>query len=103
MIPAGHDLGSVFGFNGAANNAYAFATEVPSASYVSSVLLGNSNLNSALGGPGASDLLLPRADLSRLFPDAAAQFVKKKGGEVIRTAPGVTKVDDFATDLAKLT
>lgn len=30
----------------------------------------------------ASDLLLPRVDLSRLFPEAAAQFVRQHGGEV---------------------
>ena len=35
-----------------------------------------------LGGAGASDLLLPRADLSRLFPEPAADFVRKRGGEV---------------------
>jgi squalene-associated FAD-dependent desaturase len=30
----------------------------------------------------ASDLILPRADLSRLFPEPAAQFVRANGGEV---------------------
>ena len=30
----------------------------------------------------ASDLLLPRVDLSRLFPEPAAEFVRKHGGEV---------------------
>ena len=34
------------------------------------------------GGRGASDLLLPRVDLSRLFPEPAARYVRAKGGEV---------------------
>ena len=39
------------------------------------------------GGPGAADLLLPRVDLSRLFPEPAADFVKSKGGEVRLRSP----------------
>jgi squalene-associated FAD-dependent desaturase len=36
-----------------------------------------------LAGPdGASDFLLPRVDLSKLFPEPAAQFVRRHGGEV---------------------
>jgi squalene-associated FAD-dependent desaturase len=31
---------------------------------------------------GASDLLLPRTDLSRLFPEPACEFVRARGGEV---------------------
>jgi len=34
------------------------------------------------GDSGASDLLLPRVDLSRLFPEPAADFVRARGGEV---------------------
>jgi hydroxysqualene dehydroxylase len=34
------------------------------------------------GGAGASDLLLPRLDLSRLFPEPAVEFVRRHGGEV---------------------
>jgi len=34
------------------------------------------------GEPGASDLLLPRVDLSRLFPEPACDFVRAHGGEV---------------------
>jgi squalene-associated FAD-dependent desaturase len=34
------------------------------------------------GAPDAADLLLPRVDLSRLFPEPAAEFVKRKGGEM---------------------
>jgi squalene-associated FAD-dependent desaturase len=39
------------------------------------------------GPPGASDLVLPRADLSRLFPEPAVEFVRARGGEVnLRTS-----------------
>jgi len=34
------------------------------------------------GDREASDLLLPRVDLSRLFPEPAAEFVRARGGEV---------------------
>jgi squalene-associated FAD-dependent desaturase len=34
------------------------------------------------GGADATDLLLPRVDLSRLFPEPAAAFVKSHGGEI---------------------
>ena len=34
------------------------------------------------GGPGASDLVLPRKDLSRLFPEPAAEYIRTHGGEV---------------------
>jgi hydroxysqualene dehydroxylase len=34
------------------------------------------------GAPEASDLLLPRIDLSRLFPEPAAEFVAQHGGEI---------------------
>jgi len=39
------------------------------------------------GEPEASDLLLPRVDLSRLFPEPAAEFVAKHGGEVRLRSP----------------
>ena len=40
-------------------------------------------LRDALDGPdGASDLLLPRVDLARLFPEPAAAFVAARGGAV---------------------
>lgn len=34
------------------------------------------------GERGADDLVLPRVDLSRLFPEPAAEFVRARGGEV---------------------
>jgi squalene-associated FAD-dependent desaturase len=46
-----------------------------------------------LGGDGASDLLIPRVDLSRLFPDPAVEYVQKNGGEVRLRAP----VEDLAS------
>ena len=51
-----------------------------------------------LGGDGASDLVLPRVDLSRLFPDPAAEFVRRNGGEVrLRTAvESLSSLDDFS-------
>jgi len=40
-------------------------------------------LRDTLGaGGGASDLVLPRLDLSRLFPEPAADYVRSRGGEV---------------------
>jgi len=40
-------------------------------------------LRDTLGGEGAaSDLLLPRVDLSRLFPEPAADYVRSHGGEI---------------------
>jgi squalene-associated FAD-dependent desaturase len=35
------------------------------------------------GGAGASDLVLPRKDLSRLFPEPAADYIRAHGGEVL--------------------
>jgi len=34
------------------------------------------------GAAGAADLVLPRVDLSRLFPEPAAAYVRAKGGEL---------------------
>jgi hydroxysqualene dehydroxylase len=39
------------------------------------------------GGREASDLVLPRVDLSRLFPEPAAEYVRARGGEVRCAAP----------------
>jgi hydroxysqualene dehydroxylase len=38
--------------------------------------------DSLAGKSGASDLLLPRVDLSKLFPEPAADYVRARGGEV---------------------
>jgi squalene-associated FAD-dependent desaturase len=45
------------------------------------------------GGRAASDLLLPRVDLSRLFPDPAADYVRARGGAVL-TGHRVTAIDE---------
>jgi hydroxysqualene dehydroxylase len=34
------------------------------------------------GVPGASDLVLPRVDLSRLFPEPASHYVASRGGDI---------------------
>ncbi len=40
-------------------------------------------LRDSLGGQQAdTDLLLPHSDLSRIFPDAAGQFIEKSGGRI---------------------
>jgi squalene-associated FAD-dependent desaturase len=45
-------------------------------------------LRDTLGGElDASDLLLPRVDLSKLFPEPAAEFIRGHGGEVRLRAP----------------
>ena len=46
-------------------------------------------------GREASDLLLPRADLSRLFPEPAARYVEQHGGSVL-TGRRVTAIDPVA-------
>ena len=43
--------------------------------------------DSLAGKSGASDLLLPRVDLSRLFPEPACEFVRSHTGEILRTRP----------------
>jgi len=51
-------------------------------------------LRDSLGGGRAdTDLLLPAADLDRLFPLAAADFIRARGGE-IRLATRVERLDD---------
>ena len=53
-------------------------------------------LRDALGAaPEASDLLLPRVDLSRLFPEPAAEYVRRNGGEVRLHSP-VRQLEDLA-------
>lgn len=46
-------------------------------------------------GRAASDMLLPRTDLSRLFPEPAADYVRANGGEVL-TGRRVTGIDENA-------
>jgi squalene-associated FAD-dependent desaturase len=45
------------------------------------------------GESDASDLLLPRVDLSKLFPEPAAEFVSRNGGEIRLRSP----VDDLSS------
>jgi squalene-associated FAD-dependent desaturase len=50
-------------------------------------------LRKALAGPRENcDLLLPRVDLSRVFPDAAARFIAAHGGE-IRISRRVVRIE----------
>jgi squalene-associated FAD-dependent desaturase len=49
-----------------------------------------------LGGKGASDLLLPRVDLSRLFPEAALRYVEARGGRVLVRSP-VRSLDEISS------
>ncbi len=50
-------------------------------------------LRESLGsGPAATDLLLPATDLDRLFPAAAADFIRARGGE-IRVSTRVETID----------
>ena len=52
-----------------------------------------------LGGAGASDLVLPRVDLSRLFPDPAAEYVSRNGGEIRLRSPveNLSSLKDFSS------
>jgi squalene-associated FAD-dependent desaturase len=52
-----------------------------------------------LGGAGASDLVLPRVDLSRLFPDPAAEYVSRNGGEIRLRTPveNLSSLKDFSS------
>lgn len=59
-------------------------------------------LRDALDGPpGASDLLLPRLDLSRLFPEPAAEFVRRNGGEVRLRSP-VQELNPLKSDFSSI-
>lgn len=48
--------------------------------------------DSLFGGPGSSNLLLPKTDLSQLFPMQAAEWVTKRGGHIRlgRRVPGIS-------------
>src|SRR5690606_25368019 len=53
------------------------------------------------GAPGAADLVLPRVDLSRLFPEPASDFVARKGGEM-RFRETVRSLDDLKGSFASI-
>jgi len=56
-------------------------------------------LRDSLGGPrAASEMLLPRGDLGRLFPEAAAAYLRSRGGEV-RIQARVARIDAAADGL----
>ena len=57
--------------------------------------------DSLAGAAGASDLLLPRVDLSRLFPEPAADYVRAHGGE-IRTGTPVRELASLQEDFARV-
>ena len=59
-------------------------------------------LRDTIGSGGdASDLVLPRLDLSRLFPEPAAEFVRAHGGEV-RCGTTVRDLDALRKDFSKV-
>lgn len=66
--------------------------------------------DSVFGGPGGSNLLLPRVDLSTLFPDAAARWVRARGGEIrlgarvhrLESGPSSWSVDGDTCELVVL-
>jgi aryl-alcohol dehydrogenase-like predicted oxidoreductase len=43
--------------------------------------------DSIAGPPGAADVLLPKVDLSRLFPEPASEYLVRHGGELRTNAP----------------
>jgi squalene-associated FAD-dependent desaturase len=67
------------------------ALNTPSASASAQVFL-NVLRDGLAAGREASDLLLPRADLSKLFPEPAARYVEAHGGKVI-AGQRVTAID----------
>jgi squalene-associated FAD-dependent desaturase len=59
-------------------------------------------LRDTLAGDGdASDLLLPRVDLSRLFPEPAAEFIRARGGE-LRCGTTVRELGSLKTQFGKV-
>jgi len=52
-------------------------------------------------GGAASDLVLPRLDLSRLFPEPAAEFIRARGGEV-RCSTTVRDLNDLKNEYRKV-
>ena len=59
-------------------------------------------LRDTLGGDGgASDLVLPRVDLSRMFPEPAADFIRAHGGEV-RCSTTIRDLGELKTQFEKI-
>ncbi|HTP61209.1 MAG TPA: hydroxysqualene dehydroxylase HpnE [Burkholderiales bacterium] len=59
-------------------------------------------LRDSLAGPsGASDLLLPRVDLSKLFPEPAAAYLRAHGGEM-RTGAPVRDIAELKNEFARV-
>jgi len=54
--------------------------------------------DSLAGGDGASDLLLPATNLSALFPEPAAEFVRAHGGKLRTSAPVRAIAPDLRVD-----
>jgi squalene-associated FAD-dependent desaturase len=50
------------------------------------------------GEPGAADLLLPRVDLSRLFPEPAAEYVARHAGELRTGTPVRNLTSELSID-----
>jgi hydroxysqualene dehydroxylase len=53
------------------------------------------------GGDEASDFLLPRVDLSRLFPEPAAQFIRAHGGDV-RCGTTIRSLDELKPEFGSV-
>ncbi len=53
------------------------------------------------GGRGASDLLLPKVDLSRLFPEPAAKFVEERGGQMVLKTT-IRNLDELTSQYQKI-
>ena len=57
--------------------------------------------DSLAGASGASDLLLPRVDLSMLFPEPAGAYVRARGGEIRMSSP-VRQIDELKKEFAQI-
>jgi len=59
-------------------------------------------LRDTVGSSGAaSDFLLPRVDLSRLFPEPAGEFIRAHGGEV-RCGTTIRNLDELKSQFGKI-
>ena len=59
-------------------------------------------LRDTVGSGGeASDFLLPRVDLSRLFPEPAAEFIRARGGQV-RCGTTIRDLDELKSQFKKV-